>query len=171
MSTTQDLSRWHLSPRAEAGLRWTLSRWPWLTVTSGRRTLAQQITAMATNVSRYGRLWIARTYRPTPLIESMTQWLLAQPEGELTPEAIRSGLMGLAEQAPDQHWMRLSRHLSGDAWDLAWPGEKLGVSIAETIRLEMPKPYQLDRVLTNEGGLRLLHVQFVPAEPPASVMI
>jgi hypothetical protein len=59
---------WGLTPTTQRVAEWVLARWPQLRITSGRRSLDEQIRVMTRNTRRYGRDWIQQTYRATPLV-------------------------------------------------------------------------------------------------------
>jgi hypothetical protein len=54
---------WGLTPTTQRVAEWVLARWPQLRITSGRRSLDEQIRVMTRNTRRYGRDWIQRLSR------------------------------------------------------------------------------------------------------------
>src|SRR2546428_9470293 len=115
LTTVEDIERLDLSPAAKRGALALHDAHPELRFVSGRRTLARQARAMARNIIESAdRKWIAHVYlAATPL----QAWVDAHPEAT-SAEAIAAGLEEtlVAMSAADQ--ARVSKHLSGDAFDL-----------------------------------------------------
>lgn len=152
----------HLTPNARRGAEWVLARHPSIRFTSGRRDVLDQAEVMAGNVVRYGRQWVAQTYRTSPLIDTLTEWL-HRHDGIRDTNTIAHGFYDCLLACHSGELTRLSRHLTGDAWDAAWPGDEVGMAIVQDIREHMPTEYQLDKVLDREGSMRIIHVQFAPS--------
>jgi len=152
-----------LSPNARKGAEWVKARYPGLVFTSGRRDVMGQARAMAWNVAAYGRDWMRNTYKPSAVIDALYQWLDVHPQ-ESRYKVIADGFHECLLACHSDHLMRLSRHLTGDAWDAAWPGtDAEGERICQDIRDNMPKECGLDKVIDREGGLRIIHAQFAPS--------
>lgn len=126
---------------------------PAVKFTSGRRDKADQARAMASNVVR-NRKWIAETYRVTPISQACQKWVDDNP-GKTSQADIAAGLVSVMNATADAELARLSKHLSGDAFDIQ-PVDANAEAIKKTIReLE-----GLDKFLDKEGGLVRWHAQF-----------
>ncbi len=126
---------------------------PAVKFTSGRRGKEDQARAMASNVVS-NRKWIAQTYRATPISAACQKWVDDNP-GKKTQAEIAAGLAAVMAATSDAELAKLSKHLSGDAFDVQ-PVEKDAEAIKKTIRsLE-----GLDKFLDKEGGLVRWHAQF-----------
>src|SRR5688572_19437315 len=126
---------------------------PSVTFTSGRRTKEDQARAMASNVVS-NRKWIGQTYKPGIVSNACQQWVDNHPEAK-TKEQIASGLLSVMNASSDDEVGKLSKHLSGDAFDVR-PVEVNADAIKMTIR-SLPG---LDKFLDKEGGLVRWHAQF-----------
>jgi hypothetical protein len=153
LTTVEDIELLDLSPAAKRGALVLREAHPQLHFVSGRRTLARQARAMARNiVESADRRWIANVYIAAAPLQA---WVDAHPEA-ITIEAIAAGLektllaMSPAEQA------RVSKHLSGDAFDLRPVHGETEAAIRATIA-SLPS---LVKFIDREGGLERWHVQF-----------
>jgi hypothetical protein len=126
---------------------------PSVKFTSGRRNKADQARAMASNVV-HNRNWIEDTYAPSTVSKACQKWVDGHPDAK-TQEEIAAGLLSVLDVATDAHLARLSRHLSGDAFDVQ-PVESDAEAIKKTIR----GLKGLDVFLEKEGGLIRWHAQF-----------
>lgn len=156
------IAQMKLSPNARRGAEWVLARHPGTVFTSGRRDVLDQARVMAANTVKYGRAWILKTYKPSLMIDSLHGWLEDHPAVS-EPKEIMYGFYECLMACHSGDLARLSRHLTGDAWDAAWPGDDDGERICKDIQINMPVEYQLDKVIDREGGLRLIHAQFAPS--------
>jgi hypothetical protein len=156
------IAQLQLAPNARRGAEWVRARHPEIVFTSGRRDVLDQARVMAQNTVKYGRAWIGQTYRPSSMIDTLNEWLHQHDDIHETKQ-IADGFYECLLACHSSGLSRLSRHLTGDAWDAAWPGDVLGDAIVKNIVLNMPAEYGLDRVINREGGLRVLHVQFTPS--------
>jgi len=156
------IAQLHLAPYARMGAEWALARHPGLVFTSGRRDVLDQARVMAQNVVRHGRQWVTQTYQPSPLITTLQEWLHRHDDIRETKQ-IAEGFYDCLLACHSGELTRLSRHLTGDAWDAAWPGDVEGASIVDDIAINMPAEYGFDKVIDREGGLRVIHVQFAPS--------
>lgn len=155
-----NIDQLRLSRNARKGAEWVRDRHPSLLFTSGRRDARDQARVMAWNVGAYGRDWITRTYRASPIIDTLNQWLAAHPT-ENNHRVITDGFYDCLLACHSGELTSLSRHLTGDAFDAAWPGtDAEGERICEDMRTNMPKEYGLQKVIDREGGLRVIHAQF-----------
>lgn len=127
---------------------------PSVKFTSGRRDRADQARAMASNVVS-NRKWIGQTYKPGVVSSGCQKWVDDNP-AKTTKDDIAAGLLSVMNAASDADLARLSKHLSGDAFDVQ-PVDVNADAIKNTIRgLE-----GLDKFLDKEGGLVRWHAQFV----------
>lgn len=151
-----------LSPNARKGAEWVQERYPEIRFTSGRRDIRDQARVMAANVARYGSGWLFATYKPSAIVRSLQRWHEEQ-EADIHREEIEEGFYQCLLECHTEQLNLLSKHLTGDAWDAAWPGDELGARISEDILANMPEDYQMTKLLNREGALRLIHVQFAPS--------
>ena len=126
---------------------------PAVKFTSGRRNKADQARAMASNVI-HNRNWIEDTYAASTVSRACQKWVDGHPDAK-TQEEIAAGLLSVLDVATDAHLARLSRHLSGDAFDVQ-PVE----TDADAIKKTMRGLKGLDIFLEKEGGLVRWHAQF-----------
>lgn len=126
---------------------------PEVTFTSGRRDRRAQARAMAGNVA-LNRQWIVQTYLDSEASRACQRWVDAHPEAT-TSAAIAEGLAAVLEALPDVQAGRISKHLSGEAFDVQ-PVTANAEQIKTTIRA-LPG---MVKFLEKEGGLIRWHVQF-----------
>jgi hypothetical protein len=130
-------------------------KFPDVRFTSGRRSLEEQARAMASNIESSGnREWIVQTYASSPASIALQEWVDAHPDAK-TEDEIASGLESVMRGFSDSALGRLSKHLSGEAFDVK-PQTENEDEIKECIR-SLPG---LSRFLEREGGLRRWHAQF-----------
>jgi hypothetical protein len=126
---------------------------PSVRFTSGRRTKAEQASAMASNVVE-NRKWIEETYASTRVSKACQKWV-DDNEDKTSQDEIAEGLLSVLEGYTNEQLAVLSKHISGDAFDVQ-PVETDAAAIKATIRgLD-----GLDRFLEREGGLVRWHAQF-----------
>jgi len=121
--------------------------------TSGRRDKADQARAMAGNVVE-NRDWIEETYAKTDLRDKCQKWVDDNPEKK-TKDEIAAGLESVLDAATDAQLGTLSKHLSGEAFDVQ-PVE----NDADAIKKAMRALEGLGKFLESEGGLVRWHAQF-----------
>ncbi|MGE5171705.1 MAG: hypothetical protein ACM3JC_15185, partial [Rudaea sp.] len=127
---------------------------PAVLFTSGRRSLVDQARAMAQNVVK-NRHWIAETYAASALSARCQRWL--DINAKKTSQAdVQQGLLEVLQDATDTERSYLSKHLSGDAFDVQ-PVTDDAEAIKRTLR-KLVKPH--GRFLDKEGGLVRWHAQF-----------
>jgi len=126
---------------------------PEIVFTSGRRNRADQARAMASNVVR-NRRWILQTYRATQVSAACQQWV-DQNAAAVSAAAIAAGLQSVLDRFTDAQLTVLSKHLSGDAFDVQPVSEN-----AEQIKADIKALTGLDKFLDKEGGLIRWHAQF-----------
>ena len=108
---------------------------------------------MASNVVK-NRKWIEETYVQSALRTACQEWVDAHPE-KRTEAEIATGLTSVFDGATDADLGKLSKHLSGEAFDVQ-PVDKDADAIKKTIR----GLAGLGRFLDKEGGLVRWHAQF-----------
>lgn len=151
---TEQIERLALRGFALRGALALLAKHPDVIFTSGRRTLNEQARAMAGNVV-INRRFIAETYLPCKVALACQEWVDANPFMTTGP-AITVGLKNTMARFGVDELNRLSKHLSGDAFDVLPVTTADGDDIKATIRgLE-----GLDKFLEREGGLVRWHAQF-----------
>jgi hypothetical protein len=128
-------------------------RHPDVVFTSGRRDKASQARAMAENC--VGRpTWISATYAPGKASQACQQWVLRNPQAATAAE-IAAGLLSTMNALTDTDLGQLSRHLSGDAFDIQ-PVEPDHADIKGSIHALPGLRSFLDR----EGDLVRWHAEF-----------
>jgi hypothetical protein len=126
---------------------------PSVIFTSGRRNKRDQARAMSENVI-LNRKWIEQTYAKTIASDNCQKWVDDNPD-RTTQQEIEAGLASVINALPDAELARLSKHLSGDAFDVQ-PVTAGAEKIKATIR-GLPG---LKVFLDMEGGLIRWHAQF-----------
>ena len=125
---------------------------PNLQFTSGRRTVAQQAHAMASNiVVLKDRQWIQNTYLAG---EKLQNWVDDHAEAQ-TIDEIAAGLEATMNAMAESEFLKISRHLTGEAFDIK-PVTKNAKAIKSDIRA-LPG---LKKFLDREGGHVRWHAQF-----------
>lgn len=122
--------------------------------TSGRRNVEDQARAMAGNVVQ-NRKWIQQTYAATPQRAALQKWVNDHPAAK-TKAAIAAGLLSVMETWTDKQKTSISRHITGQAFDVQPVGGLAGTAIKKTIR-KLPN---LRKFLEREGGLVRWHADF-----------
>jgi hypothetical protein len=108
---------------------------------------------MAANVVR-NRQWIGQTYLPSPVSAACQKWVDEHPEAA-TQDAVQQGLIGVFDSLPAAELGRISKHLSGEAFDV----QPVAVN-AEAIKASIRALTGLTKFLDREGGLERWHAQF-----------
>jgi len=141
-----------LAPIAEEAARLLLRKHPNVQFTSGRRDIAQQAHAMAANiVALHDRKWIGKTYLAGAKLQA---WVDSHPTA-VTVEQITTGLVTTMNAMPEVELLRISRHLTGRAFDIR-PVVQNAAGIKNDIRA-LPG---LQKFLDKEGGHIRWHAQF-----------
>jgi ATP-dependent Zn protease len=140
----------NLEPVAKKAATILQNEHPELKFTSGRRTIFQQAHAMAGNVV-FNRKWIGQTYLAGAKLQ---QWVDQHPEAK-TVDAITAGLEQTMKTMPEAELLKISRHLTGKAFDVTPV-----TANAATIKADILKLPGLHRFLDKEGGLVRWHAQF-----------
>jgi V8-like Glu-specific endopeptidase len=148
LEAVSDIDRLNLEADVARKAKELRRRAPGVIFTSGRRDIARQARAMAGNVV-LNRRWIEQTYRSSPAIRSLQQWVNSHPSAD-TVDEIANGLTALMRAMPQAQLMTISKHLSGRAFDVK--PNSCPVSAIEAL-----SPRQF---LQREGGLVIWHVSF-----------
>jgi len=143
----------NLAPAAKAAAYELKRRHPGVVFTSGRRDKVGQARAMASNVVS-NRQWIVQTYKVSDARAACQKWVDEHPEAT-TQAQIQDGLLSVFDSLTDQQLGGLSKHLSGNAFDVQ-PVHQDADAIKAAIR-GLPG---LDLFLDREGGLERWHAQF-----------
>lgn len=133
-----------------------LAAHPSVVFTSGRRTVKGQADAIAGNVVA-NRKYIEETYAASSERDALQNWVDDHPEATTTT-AISAGLEGIMNGWSDTQKGKLSRHFSGEAFDVKPVSGSSGDAIKTTIKT-LPK---LRKFLEAEGGLTIWHAEFSP---------
>ena len=140
----------NLAPVAKNAATILQTKYPQLKFTSGRRTLFQQAHAMAGNVV-FNRKWIGQTYLAGAKLQ---QWVDKHPEAR-TVDAITAGLEQTMKAMAEVELLKISRHLTGKAFDV-----KPVIANAAAIKADIRALPGLNKFLDKEGGLVRWHAQF-----------
>jgi hypothetical protein len=143
-----------LAGSAKAGAAALLALHPNVVFTSGRRNIAQQASAMAGNVA-VRRGWIKDTYAASPERDSLQDWIDAHPAAT-TKQAIAAGLTTTMNGWSDAQKARLSRHFSGQAFDV----RPVAGAAGDAIKADMKNLADRRKFFDTEGGLTIWHVDF-----------
>jgi hypothetical protein len=126
---------------------------PAVTFTSGKRDKAEQASAMAGNVV-LNRTWIKETYAVSTASSKCQKWV-DDHKDKKTKDEISAGLKEVLDDLTDAQLAQLSKHLSGEAFDVQ-PVETDADAIKKTIQ----GLSGLSKFLEKEGGLVRWHAQF-----------
>lgn len=143
----------NLSDVAKAGAYALKRKHPAVVFTSGRRNKEDQARAMASNVVS-NRNWIGETYIPSKARDACQKWV-NEHNDKKTKDEIAEGLKSVLDELTDNELGRLSKHLSGAAFDVR-PVQKDADKIKATIK----GLKGLSKFLDKEGGLVRWHAQF-----------
>ncbi|MEK7993947.1 MAG: hypothetical protein AAB403_09115 [Planctomycetota bacterium] len=125
---------------------------PEVVFTAGRRDKAAHARAMAEPIVQQ-RNWISNTYSPNKVTQALQQWVSSNPQA--TEQDIAAGLLSIMNPLTDSELALMSRHLSGDAFDIQ-PIEPDNADVKGAIKA-LPG---LRTFLEREGGLVRWHVEF-----------
>lgn len=139
-----------LQPAAKKAATILQSKHPNIQFTSGRRSLSQQAHAMAANVIK-NRKWIGQTYLAGAKLQ---KWVDQHPEAK-TVDQITAGLAQVMKGMPEDELMKISRHLTGRAFDV-----RPVTANAAAVKADILKLPGLHKFLDKEGGLVRWHAQF-----------
>ena len=138
---------------AKKGAYTLKAKHPGIEFTSGLRDRGAQARAMASNVVK-NRKWVQTTYRDTPIRERLQGWVDTHPEAK-TQTDLQIGLLIVLQLFTDDELLVLSRHFSGEAFDVQPITQD-----AEQIKSDILALEGLDKFLDHEGGLVRWHAQF-----------
>jgi hypothetical protein len=142
----------NLTPVAENAARLLKQKFPNLEFTSGRRDVPQQAHAMARNIVNTGnRQWIAQTYK---VAAKLQQWVDTHPQAK-TIDEITAGLRATMEAMPEVELLKVSKHLTGKAFDI-----RPVTANAEAIKNFIRTLPGLSTFLDKEAGVTRWHAQF-----------
>jgi hypothetical protein len=127
--------------------------YPSVSFTSGRRNKEEQAHAMAGNVA-LNRKWIEQTYVKSEASDKCQKWADDHKEKKTQAE-LAAGLTDVLNGLTDAQLAKLSKHLSGEAFDVQ-PVSKDADKIKKAIE-DLPG---LSKFLEKEGGLVRWHAQF-----------
>ena len=139
-----------LEPIAKKAATILQNKFPELEFTSGRRTIPEQAHAMAANVVK-NRKWIGQTYLAAAKLQ---QWVDQHPEAT-TVDQISAGLAQVMNTMPEEDLLKISRHLTGRAFDV-----RPVTANAAAIKAFIQTLPGLNKFLEKEGGLVRWHAQF-----------
>ena len=148
-----DIEALDLAPTAKKAAYELKRAHPSVIFTSGRRNKRDQARAMSENVI-LNRRWIEQTYAKTIASDNCQKWVNEHPD-KTTQHEIEEGLANVIDALPDAELARLSKHLSGDAFDVQPVTED-----AEKIKATIRSLHGLKLFLDMEGGLIRWHAQF-----------
>lgn len=144
-----------LAPKVKEAANKLKEKHPDIVFTSGRRSVAEQASAMASNiVTSSDRKWIEQTYAKSDARDKLQEWVNKNPDAK-TKDKIALGLETTMNAMSDSERGRISKHLSGEAFDIQ-PREK----DAETIKNDIKALSGITQFLDTEGGLVRWHAQF-----------
>ncbi|HEV7475770.1 MAG TPA: hypothetical protein VGN90_17070 [Pyrinomonadaceae bacterium] len=140
----------NLEPVAKNAATILQAKYPQLEFTSGRRSTFQQAHAMAGNVV-LNRKWIGQTYLAGAKLQA---WVDKNPQAK-TVDAITAGLEQVMKAMPEDELVKISRHLTGRAFDV-----RPVTANAAAIKADIRALPGLHKFLEKEGGLVRWHAQF-----------
>ncbi len=143
----------NLSPVAKAGAYSLKTQIPSVVFTSGTRSPADQARAMAQNVAS-NRQFIVQTYAATSARTKLQAWVNANPSAT-SVTSITAGLLSVINSLTSAEVASISRHLSGNAFDV----QPVSTN-AEQIKAAIRALPGLTLFLEREAGLVRWHAQF-----------
>jgi hypothetical protein len=152
----QAVARLNLTPKAKAVAEDFLRLHPSAVFTSGRRGVDDQARAMAGNVQKNAR-WIEQTYRATAESRALQAAVDADPRKMLSAD-IAARLVAVMRGWSDEQRARVSKHFSGDAFDVQPREDEEGRAQLATLRRLVAAAG--GKFLDREGGLVRWHAQF-----------
>lgn len=148
-----------LTPECAAVASEFLAQCPDAILTSGRRSVESQASAMGADVAaalaKGDPNFIQKTYRNPlcPAAKACQDWVTAQ--GACLPgETVSSALLGILKTFPDSELAKLSRHLGGMAFDIHPDGDARKESILSDLAAKGNGTF-----LRQEAGLARWHFQ------------
>jgi len=153
-----EIEKLKLSSTARKAAYLLIKKHPTIEFTSGRRNKKGQARAMASNVVK-NRNWIKETYAKSKASLKCQKWVDDNPEKTKKTE-IRIGLEGVLNSLNDRQLSRLSKHLSGDAFDVRPITSRAKTRKAKKIKRTIRRLPGITKFLAKEGGLVRWHAQF-----------
>lgn len=151
----KELEDLELSEAAKKAAKELKRAFPEVVFTSGKRDATEQASAMAENIATSGnRKWIKETYAVSTASTKLQKWV-DENEKATTKDAIAEGLKKTMDALSESERRLLSKHLTGDAFDVQ-PVDK----DAEKIKEKMKALTGLTKFFDKEGGLVRWHCQF-----------
>jgi len=138
---------------AAAAAQMLLDKYPNIQFNSGRRDSVAQARAMAPNIAQ-NRQWVAQTYMANPQSQALQAWVDAHPAAGVAE--IQAGLLSIMNGWTDAQKGTLSRHFSGQAFDIQPVPGPNGDAIKAFIQTLPGKRKFFDK----EGGKVIWHVDF-----------
>lgn len=149
-----EVAELELEGQAHAGAVALKAAFPEVVFTSGRRGVQAQAHAMASNIVK-NRAWILETYRTTAMAQELQSWV--NRHGECTTvDQITAGLVACMSTWTDADKALLSRHFSGQAFDV----QPFDGGNSDAIKAFIRSLSGIDKFLEREGGLVRWHAQF-----------
>lgn len=127
---------------------------PSVVFTSGLRDKDEQASAMAANIVKDGRDWIKETYAKSKARDDCQKWV-DDNKDKTTKDEIAVGLKGVLDGLTDAQLNTLSKHLSGQAFDVQ-PVDPDKDDIKKTIK----GLTGITKFLEKEGNLTRWHAEF-----------
>jgi hypothetical protein len=152
-ATDPDIEALNLSDTAKKAAYELKKAKPSVVFTSGRRDKDEQASAMAENVVQ-DRDWIKNTYAKSTARDACQKWVDDNKEKK-TKDEIATGLKGVLGGLTDAQLRSLSKHLSGDAFDVQ-PVDADSDDIKKAIR----GLTGITKFLEKEGNLVRWHAEF-----------
>lgn len=153
------IAQMKLSRVAREGAEQLQAACPWVVFTSGRRDLESQARVMAMNTIQ-NRLWIGQTYLAAHRLQ---EWVMQNPDAQ-TVEQVSDGLYTTMLSMSDRELLAVSKHLTGDAFDVRPMVEgNVPTLYGQKILDAMYALPGLHKILLKEGGLTIWHAQFAPS--------
>lgn len=157
MSPTQmDIMRLGLEGDALLAAKEIAKSHPDVVFTSGRRMRADQARAMASNILASAHGWIRNTYKKSEASEACASWVDVYLRDEL--DSISGGLFDVMSKLTDEQLSKLSKHMSGHAFDIQPVYGLRGSMILSTAKKVVAK--YGGKFIQHEGGLERWHCQF-----------
>lgn len=144
-----------LAPLAKAAAHELKRLHPTVVFTSGRRDKVAQARAMASNIVK-NRQWVVQTYSVSAASVASQKWVDDHPEAT-TQIDVQHGLESVFNSLPDEQLGKLSKHLSGEAFDVQPVDD---IARARAIKASIRELKGLSKFLDKEGGLVRWHAQF-----------
>jgi hypothetical protein len=149
------INEMNLEPVAKSAAEELIKKYPKLTFTSGKRSVSEQASAMASNIiSSKNRKWIEETYAASGARDKLQTWVNNNKSAD-TKSKLAAGLKGEMNKMTAAELSHISKHLSGLAFDVQPVTDD-----AEVIKKFIKNLKGATKFLDNEGGLVRWHVQF-----------